>query len=50
MNAFSMTHKFASFALSSLVTLVVMISLNGLAAPDSAAVQQLVSAASAVKA
>ena len=50
MTAFTLTQKLASFALSSLVTLVVMISLNGLASPDSSAVQQLVSAASAVKA
>ena len=50
MTTFSLTQKFATFALSSMVTLVVMISLQGLAAPDSSAVQQLVAAASAAKA
>ena len=50
MTTFSPTQKFATFALSSMVTLVVMISLHGLAAPDAHAVQQLVAAASAAKA
>ena len=49
MTPFSLTQKFATFALSSMVTLVVMISLNGLASPGSSAVQQLVAAASAAK-
>ncbi len=49
MNTFTLTQKIASFALSSMVTLIVMIGLNGLAAPDSAAHQHLVSAASAAK-
>ena len=50
MTTFSLTQKVATFALSSMVTLVVMISLHGLAAPDAHAVQQLVAAASAAKA
>ena len=50
MTPFSLTQKFATFALSSMVTLVVMISLNGLAAPDSSAVQQLLATVSAAKA
>ncbi|WP_158219947.1 hypothetical protein [Ideonella sp. A 288] len=39
-----------SFALAAIVTFSVMLGLNGLASPDSAAVTELVAAASAPKA
>ena len=47
MTPIRLTQQFASFALATFVTLAVASGLNGLAAPDAAAVTQLVAAASA---
>ena len=45
-----LSQQAASFALAAVVTLGVLVSLNGLSAPDTDAVSQLVAAASAPRA
>ncbi len=50
MNFIRLTQQVASFSMAAIVTLSVLLGLNGLAAPDTAALSQMVSAASAPKA
>jgi hypothetical protein len=50
MNTTRLTQQAASMMLAALVTCSVMFGLNGLASPDSAAIQQIVASASAPRA